>query len=111
VAGSEQELRTLGCVSGFMSTYFELQQVLVRWLEDSDVPRSHASLYVRSMLAGLADTARRSPEELQGELPRHHETRGGLNERVRRHLRERRWFEEPARAFDVLKELSRSSLG
>jgi pyrroline-5-carboxylate reductase len=107
---TEDELQALGCVSGFMSTYFELQQSLARWLEDQGVSRPNASVYVRSMLSGLANTAMHTPIGDQSELSVRHETKGGLNERVRRHLREQGWFNEPIEALERLQGLTRSSL-
>jgi pyrroline-5-carboxylate reductase len=93
-----------------MSTYFELQHSLIRWLQSRGVGCPEASLYVRSMLAGLADTAMRTSEDGHAELAAHHETKGGLNERVRRHLLELGWFEQPTRAFETLQGLQRTDL-
>jgi pyrroline-5-carboxylate reductase len=107
---TEHELQALGCVSGFMSTYFELQQSLACWLEEQGVSRRNASVYVRSMFAGLANTAMHTPFEGQSELSARHETKGGLNERVRRHLREQGWFKEPTEPLERLQGLARSSL-
>jgi pyrroline-5-carboxylate reductase len=107
---TENELRAIGCVSGFMSTYFELQQSMACWLEEQGVSRANASVYVRSMLSGLANTAMHTPVGGQSELSVRHETKGGLNERVRRHLREQGWFDGPIEALERLQGLTRSSL-
>jgi pyrroline-5-carboxylate reductase len=107
---SEEELLAFGRTSAFMSTFFELQHSLIRWLESQGMARPQASLYVRSMLAGLADTALRSSVDDHANLASHHETKGGLNERVRRHLLELGWFEQPIQAFDLLQRLQRTDL-
>jgi pyrroline-5-carboxylate reductase len=93
-----------------MSSFFELQRSLKEYLEDLSVTPAEASFYVRSMMAGLADTALRTPADRQDALPAEHETMGGLNERIRRTLQDRGWFNEPGSAFDRLTGIDRKSL-
>jgi len=110
IPGSEAELRAMGSVSGFMSTYFELQNALIAWLVQSGVPADQASLYVRAILRGLSGTGyRTSDAELPG-LPLEHETKGGLNQRVRQGLKDRGWFDQPAECFREILNLNRASL-
>ncbi|MBO3759282.1 NAD(P)-binding domain-containing protein [Ciceribacter sp. L1K22] len=106
---SEDELVAMGSASGFMSTYFEMQESLVTWLGGKGVSEEAANLYVRSMLSGLAETGLVSTEPLLG-LADEHETKGGLNERTRRHLRENGWFDQIAKALDSVRQFSRSEL-
>jgi len=110
LAGSEDELKTIVGVSAFMSSYFELQQTLVGSLIGQGVPIETASLYVRSLLAGLAGTAHLTSLDMQSALPGLHQTKGGLNERVRQHLLAAGWFDEPLKAFAGLTRFERKNL-
>ena len=110
IASSEAEIKTIVSASAFMSSYFELQQTLVGSLAARGVPLDAASLYVRSLLSGLAGTAMLEPLEAQPSLALLHQTKGGLNERVRRHLIAAGWYDEPLRAFAGLDNLARKSL-
>jgi len=102
VAGKESDLRAIGNASALMSTHFELQNVIVDWLVSRDMAPASAVAYVRSMFDGLAAvglSAMRDGEPLD---PAHHETKGGLNEFGRRHLREAGWFDAAARTLDLI---------
>ncbi|MCL6706376.1 NAD(P)-binding domain-containing protein [Pseudomonas sp. R2.Fl] len=106
---SETELVALGGVSGFMSTFLELQAVLVDWLKGRGVSEEAAGLYTRSIFSGLSETALRSPAPLK-ELADDHETRGGLNERTRKYLLEHGWFDAVADALNSVQQVSRTDL-
>lgn len=107
---SEAELVALGGISGFMSTFFELQHALVGSLERKDVQTADARPYVCSMFAALAETSLRSPVSLE-KLADEHETRGGLNERTRSGLKKNGWFDEPLAVIEEVARLRRSGLG
>ena len=47
---------------------------------------------------------------MQADLPGLHQTKGGLNERVRKHLLAADWFDEPLKAFAGLTRLERKNL-
>ncbi len=106
---SEAELVAMGGVSGFMSSFLDLQAALAGWLEGRGVAPEAANLYTRSIFSGLSETALRSPKTL-AELAGEHETKGGLNERTRNHLAGRNWFAEPGLALDAVQQLSRTQL-
>lgn len=106
---SEAELVTLGGVSGFMSTFLELQAALTDWLTERDVSEEAARLYTRSIFSGLSETALHSPTPLR-ELADGHETRGGLNERTRKYLLEHGWFDAVADALNAVQQFSRTDL-
>lgn len=108
--GSEEELLAMGSISGFMSTYFELQNSLITWLNQRGVRSEDSSIYVRTMLSGLANTAHLASETELGGLPAEHETKGGLNQRVRQALRDQGWFDQPGQCFDDILTLKRYSL-
>lgn len=107
---SEAELLALGSVSGFMSSYFELQKELADWLSAQGVESARSSLYVRSMLASLGDTALTTPLAKVERLPAEHETKGGLNQRVRDFLGGAGWFRRPADAFEEIRKIGRTGL-
>jgi pyrroline-5-carboxylate reductase len=111
VARDEAELRALSCAGCFMSSYFELQNALAGWLVGCDVEPGKASLYIRSMFASLSGVALATPSDKVAELPPHHETKGGLNEKVRRRLRQDGWFDRVGEAVATLQSLGRSDLG
>ncbi len=110
VPASEGELVAMGSVSGFMSSYFELQNALIAWLGQRGVSDEHATTYVTALLHGLAGTAQSAAATALPGLPAEHETKGGLNQRVRQKLQERGWFDQPAQCFAEILSLSRSSL-
>jgi pyrroline-5-carboxylate reductase len=86
VIDEESQTRVFSVASAFMSTYYELQNTVIDWMSSRGVPDALAARYVLSELDGLAAVGLSTPEERLGELPIEHETRGGLNERVRAHM-------------------------
>ncbi len=102
VARSEHEIMALGYASGLLSTYFEVQNTTIDWLGRNGASAEHASLYVRSMLEGLAATGKETAAEAVAALPGRHETHAGLNERSRSRLRALGWFDEIGRTLDLL---------
>jgi pyrroline-5-carboxylate reductase len=111
VARDESELRALACASGFMSSYFQLQNSLAGWLVGREVEPDKASLYIRSMFAALSEVALATPAGETAALPPHHETKGGLNEKVRRRLTQEGWFDQAGEALAALQALGRQDLG
>jgi len=109
VAPTEPSLN-MGGVTGFMSSYFELQRTLIERATAAGIPKDDARRYVVSLLSMLAATARDSPDELFDDLVTEHQTKGGLNERVRAHLLAEGWFDAPGEAFAAIAKLSRKNL-
>lgn len=100
-----------GGLNAFMSTYFELQRMLIEVGSAAGLSEADARGYVVSLLSMLADTARHTKPEDFGKLVEEHQTKGGLNERVRAALLARGWFDVPR---DILREtttLSYKKLG
>jgi len=102
---------TMGGLTGFMSSYFELQHMLIERAVAAGVGRDEARKYVLSMLAMLSGTANLTPPDRFDELVAEHQTKGGLNERVRRYLLDAGWFDVPGKAFDEIARLRRENLG
>jgi pyrroline-5-carboxylate reductase len=100
-----------GGLNAFMSSYFELQNALIAVGTGAGLPEADVRRYVVSLLAMLADTAARTPAEAFGRLVEEHQTKGGLNERVRAALLAAGWFDTPRAALNATTTLGRSSLG
>lgn len=100
-----------GGLNAFMSTYYELQQHLIGFATATGHSEPDARRYAVSLLAMLSDTARRArPEEFE-RLVSEHETKGGLNESVRKALLAAGWFDEPRAALDATRRVSYKTLG
>jgi pyrroline-5-carboxylate reductase len=100
-----------GGLSAFMSSYFELQKTLVETAIAGGAPPEDARRFVVSLLSMLGDTARRTPAEDFDRLVEEHQTRGGLNERVRNRLLETGWFVAVPEALAATTTLSWKALG
>lgn len=109
-ASDEAQLKTLGTVSAFMSSYFQLQLTITGALAADGVPADLASLYVRSLFSALGQTGINTPTGAETALPGEHETKGGLNETVRKYLDGAGWFNEPQKIFSKLNSLTRADL-
>lgn len=96
----ESLIRTLSCASAFMSTYYEMQNSLIDWIAAQGIDEATASRYVRAELDGLAAVGWATPDSERAELPGEHQTKGGLNERVRARLLEIGWFDDLVGAID-----------
>ena len=110
VVADESNLH-FGGLNSFMSTYYELQRALIDAGMAAGLPEADARGYVVSLLGMLADTAQRTPAALFGKLVEEHQTKGGLNERVRAKLLEAGWFNTPAAALRETTSLSYKKLG
>lgn len=100
-----------GGTNAFMSSYYELQRALIAVGTGAGQSESDARRYVVSMLGMLADTAQRTPDALFDSLVQEHQTKGGLNERVRAALLAQGWFDQPRAALNATTTLGRKSLG
>lgn len=103
----ESLIRTLSCASAFMSTYYEMQNALIDWIAAQGIDEETASRYIRAELDGLAAVGWATPDSERADLPREHQTRGGLNERVRARLLEIGWFDDLVQAVDDVYQSAR----
>jgi pyrroline-5-carboxylate reductase len=101
----------LGGLSAFMSSYFELQKTLIATAIAGGAAPDDARRFVVSLLSMLADTASRTPAEAFDKLVEEHQTKGGLNERVRDRLLETGWFAAVPEALAATTTLSWKTLG
>lgn len=98
----ETRIRVLSCASAFMSTYYEMQNSLIDWVAQQGIDPGTAARYIRAELDGLAAVGLATSEDQLGSLPAEHQTKGGLNERVRDQLLESGWFGELTEAIDSI---------
>lgn len=96
----ESRIRTLSSASAVLSTYYEMQNALISWIADHGIDETTASRYVRAELDGLAAVGMVTPDADRAHLPAEHQTKGGLNERVRGALLEAGWFDALVGAID-----------
>jgi pyrroline-5-carboxylate reductase len=108
---SDESKVGFGGLDAFMSSYFELQRALIEVGTDAGLPEADARRDVVSLLGMLADTAQRTPPEFCARLVEEHQTKGGLNERVRAALIARGWFAVPRAALNETTTLSYRKLG
>ncbi|MQT14761.1 NAD(P)-binding domain-containing protein [Segnochrobactrum spirostomi] len=101
VSDREADLVAIANGSAVMSSHFRLQNTVIAWLERRGMASEPATLYVRSLFAGLAEVGLASIRDGEPLDPTHHETKGGLNERARTHLESVGWFDEAVRALDL----------
>ena len=100
VLEDEAKVRIVSCASAIMSTYYEMQNSIIDWAVERGLDRSTSALYVRSLLEGLAAAGRHADEADLDALPDGHQTKGGLNERVRAGLMTDDWFGQLRRQLD-----------
>jgi len=110
-AVSDESKLHFGGLNSFMSSYYELQRALIDVGTDAGLSDSDARGFVVSLLGMLADTAQRTPDAAFGKLVEEHQTKGGLNERVRATLLEQGWFDAPHAALKATTGLSYKKLG
>ena len=84
---------------------------LVGQMMRAGLSASDARGFVVSLLGMLADTAQHTPDAAFGRLVEEHQTKGGLNERVRATLLEQRWFDQPRAALNATTTLGYKKLG
>ncbi len=100
-----------GGLNSFMSSYYELQRALIDVGTSAGIDETDARGFVVSLLGMLADTAQHTPDSAFGSLVEEHQTKGGLNERVRATLLEQGWFDAPRAALNATTTLSYKKLG
>jgi pyrroline-5-carboxylate reductase len=110
VVHAEQQLH-FGGLNAFMSSYFELQEHLIGVGTSAGLSETDARNYVVSLLGMMADTSRYAHPANFGSLVAEHQTKGGLNERVRQTLLDAGWFDQPRAALNATTSLSYKRLG
>jgi pyrroline-5-carboxylate reductase len=90
-------------VTAIMASYFGLANTVSGWMVREGLPPASADAYVSALLLGLAGEA---PLHGFATLAEAHQTKGGLNEQVLKHVTEKGALKEIAIALDqVLRRL------
>ncbi|MBI4924157.1 MAG: NAD(P)-binding domain-containing protein [Devosia nanyangense] len=110
VVADETKLN-FGGLNAFMSAYYELQRALIDVGTSAGVSETDARGFVVSMLGMLAVTAQHTPAASFDRLVEEHQTKGGLNERVRTNLLATGWFDVPAAVLRETTTLNYGKLG
>ena len=110
IASDEARIH-FGGLNSFMSSYYELQRALIDAGTGAGLSQSDARGFVVSLLGMLADTAQHTPDAAFDKLVEEHQTKGGLNERVRAELLREGWFDRPRAALNATTTIGRKSLG
>lgn len=105
VVDLESDLAAVSQASALMSSHFQLQNTVVKWLLSRDVAPPTATAYVRSMFRGFAEITLAGSPGSEPMTPEEYETRGGLNECARRFLGEAGWFDQVTRALNAIEAL------
>ena len=94
VLDDESKIFILSCASASMSTFFEFQNTVIDWSTKNGLPREISHAYATSLYKGLATEAMNTETTELDDMPREHETPGGLNEHMRKTLTEAGMFAE-----------------
>ena len=96
----EKRFDAFTAATALMATYFRFVETAATWMSGEGVAPDQADRFVRQLFWGVAGTAIATPERSLGELVDEHQTRGGINEQVRKHLEAKGVFAELAVALD-----------
>lgn len=100
--GAETEFDTFSAATAVMASYFAFADTVSRWMTRQGVSGDSAHRFVADMFRGLDGTADAEPEKSFATLADEHQTRGGLNEQVRRAVTTDGTFVELDRALDAI---------
>lgn len=106
VAQTEEQMMAFGCAAALLSTFLELEHTVSQWLIAKGIAPADASLYVRSMFSGVANSALNNRELALTDMAESNETPGGLNERVRVALRDYGIYSQVEKVLSELSSLS-----
>lgn len=81
-AGTQPEYELLGVASALMATFFGIQEIGARWLEEKGMPYAQAKSYLAPLFESLAKAAANPDAPDFATLREEFSTRGGLNEQV-----------------------------
>jgi pyrroline-5-carboxylate reductase len=97
---TETAFDALCSTTATMATYFAFADAAAAWLTRHNIPPQQARDYIAQIFAGLSATALESPQQTFEALITDHATRGGTNEQLLAHMRERGAFDIFSEALD-----------
>jgi pyrroline-5-carboxylate reductase len=95
-----------------MAPYFAFADEIASWLARHGVPADDARRYVATVFQGLGNIAATTPEHSLAALAGEFATRGGINEQVIAHLKDRQALTALSEALDaVLRRMKAAASG
>jgi pyrroline-5-carboxylate reductase len=88
-ASSAEQFNAFSAATATMAPFFAFADEIAGWLARHDVPAEAARSYVAAVFQGLANIAMTQKEHSFAALAAEFATRGGINEQVKGHLKER----------------------
>ncbi len=101
-ATSLDQLDAFSAATATMAPYFAFVNEIASWLTQHGVPEETARRYVATVFQGLANIAVAQPDHSFAALAGEFATRGGINEQVIGHLKERRALSAVSDALDAV---------
>lgn len=101
-ATSLDQFDAFSAATATMAPYFAFAGEIASWLTQRGVPEAGARRYVATVFLGLAHIAADQPEHSFAALAREFATRGGINEQVIGHLKERQALSALSDALDAV---------
>ncbi|HEV8392064.1 MAG TPA: pyrroline-5-carboxylate reductase [Dongiaceae bacterium] len=111
-ATSADQFSAFSAATATMAPYFAFADEIAGWLARHDVPGEVARTYVATVFQGLANIAVREKQHNFAALAGEFATRGGINEQVMAHLKERGALTALSEALDaVLRRMKKAASG
>lgn len=109
-ATSAEQFSAYSSATATMAPYFTFAEEIASWLTRHSVPAADARRFVATAFQGLGNIAVATPEHSLAALAGEFATRGGINEQVVAHLKERGAFDALSEALDgVLQRMKNAS--
>lgn len=102
VLEDESQILILSCASAAMSSFFQYMNTTIDWSVNKGLDAEAAKAYATSLFKGLSIEAMHTPLAEMADMPREHETPGGLNEYIRQTLTQAGAFTALENAFEHL---------
>jgi pyrroline-5-carboxylate reductase len=101
-ATSAEQFIAYSTATATMAPYFTMAEEIASWLTRNGVPAADARRFVAAAFQGLGNIAVGTPEHSLATLAGEFATRGGINEQVVTHLKERGAFTALSDALDAV---------
>jgi pyrroline-5-carboxylate reductase len=110
-ANNAEQFDAFSAATATMAPYFAFAEEIAAWLARHDVPPADARRYVATVFDGLGHVAVATPQHSLAALAGEFATRGGLNEQVMAHLRERHALASLSDALDAVLRRMKAAAG
>ena len=110
-ATSADQFIAFSTATATMAPYFTFAEEIAAWLTRHGVPAADARRYVATVYQGLGNVAVATPEHSLAALAGEFVTRGGINEQVVAHMKERGAFDALSEALDAVLQRMKAAAG